>query len=100
MTTEENKRLLALSYIAADVKAENIELEQRVHQLTADYNEIVRQLNGKDKRKDEDSSKQTLCEMQQMRDHCDKLERMNEELERFSKAIYPIVKNLYIYMEK
>lgn len=100
MKTEENKRMLALSCIVADLKAENMELEQRVHQLVADYNEIVRQLNGKDKRKDEDSSKQTLCEMQQMRDHCDKLERMNEELERFSKAIYPIVKNLYIYMEK
>lgn len=50
MTTEENKRMLALSYIVADVKAENIELEQRVHQLMADYNEIARQLRGKEKR--------------------------------------------------
>ena len=100
MTTEENKRLLALSYIAADVKAENIELEQRVHQLLGDYNEVVRQLNGKEKRKDEDSSRQTLGEMQQMRDHCYKLERMNEELKRFSEAIYSIVKDLNIYMGK
>lgn len=33
MTTEENKRMLALSYIVADLKAENIEMTQRVHQL-------------------------------------------------------------------
>ena len=36
MTTEENKRMLALSYIVADLKAENIEMTQRVHQLTDD----------------------------------------------------------------
>jgi hypothetical protein len=66
MTTEENKRMLALSYIVADVKAENIELEQRVHQLMDDYNEIVRQLRGKEKRKDEDPSKQTLGDMLKM----------------------------------
>lgn len=100
MKTEEDKRLSALSYIIADVKAENIELEQRVHQLMADYNEIVRQLRGKEKRKDEDPSKQTLGEMQQMRDRCDKLERENGELERFAKAIHSFVKDLNIYMEK
>ena len=38
MKTEENKRMLALSYIVADLKAENIELAQRVHQLVDDYN--------------------------------------------------------------
>lgn len=82
MTTEENKRMLALSYIVADLKAENIELEQRVHQLMDDYNEVVRQLNGKEKRKDEDPAKQTLGEMLKMRDHCDKLEKDNEQLKR------------------
>lgn len=100
MKTEEDKRLSALSYIIADVKAENIELEQRVHKLTADYNEIVRQLLGKEKRKGEDNAKQTLGEMQQMRDRCDKLERENVELERFVKAIHSFVKYLNIYMEK
>lgn len=40
MTTEENKRMLALSYIIADLKAENIELVQRVHQLVDDYNNV------------------------------------------------------------
>lgn len=100
MKTEEYKRLSALSYIIADVKAENIELEQRVHKLTADYNEIVRQLLGKEKRKGEDNAKQTLGDMLKMRDRCDKLERENGELERFVKAIHSFVKDLNIYMEK
>lgn len=100
MTTEENKRMLALSYIAADVKAENIELEQRVHKLTADYNEMFRQLLGKEKRNGEDNAKQTLGEMQQMRDRWDKLERENGELERFAKAIHSFVKDKNIYMKK
>lgn len=82
MKTEEDKRLSALSYIIADVKAENIELEQRVHKLTADYNEIVRQLLGKEERKDEDNAKQMLGDMLKMRDHCDKLEKDNEQLKR------------------
>lgn len=82
MTTEENKRMLALSYIAADLKAENIEMTQRVHQLMDDYNEAVRQQHGLEMRKDENSSKQTLGEMMKMRDHCDELERKNGELER------------------
>lgn len=82
MKTEEDKRLSALSYIIADLKAENIEMTQRVHKLMADYNEIVRQLRGKEKRKDEDNAKQTLGDMLKMRDHCDKLEKDNEQLKR------------------
>ena len=82
MKTEENKRMLALSCILADMKAENIELAQRVQQLVDDYNDVVRQLRGIEKRKDEDSSQQTLREMMQMRDHCDKLEKDNEQLKR------------------
>lgn len=82
MTTEENKRMLALSYIAADLKAENIEMTQRVHQLMDDYNDAVRQQHGLEARKDENSSKQTLGEMMKMRDYCDELERKNGELEQ------------------
>ena len=82
MTTEENKRMLALSYIVADLKAENIELVESVHQLVDEYNEVVRQLHEQDKRKDEDPSKQTLGDMLKMRDHCDKLEKDNEQLKR------------------
>ena len=82
MTTEDNKRMEALAYIIADLKAENIEMTQRVHQLTDVYNEAVRQQHGMEARKDENSSKQTLDEMMKMRDHCDELERKNGELEQ------------------
>ncbi|MFW5611156.1 MAG: hypothetical protein ACOCNR_09335, partial [Prevotella pectinovora] len=82
MKTEENKRMLALSYVVADLKAENMELVERVHQLVGDYNDVVRQLNGKETRKDEDSAKLLLDNMQKMRDHCDKLEKDNEQLKR------------------
>ena len=82
MTTEENKRMLALSYMVADLKAENMELVERVHQLVDDYNDVARQLRGMEKRKDEDSSKQTPEDMQQLRDHCDILEKNIEQLKR------------------
>ena len=82
MKTEENKRMLALSYIVADLKAENIELAQRVHQLVDDYNDVVRQLNGKATHKDDDIEGLLLRDMQKMRDHCDKLEKDNEQLKR------------------
>lgn len=80
MKTEDNKRMEALAYIIADLKAENIEMTQRVHQLTEVYNEAVRQQHGLEERKEENSSKQTLDEMLKMRDHCDELERENGEL--------------------
>ena len=43
MKAEENKRMLALSYIVADLKAENMELEQRVQELVEKYNDVVKQ---------------------------------------------------------
>ena len=98
MKTEENKRMLALSYMVADLKAENIELAQRVQQLVDDYNEVVRQLNGKETHKDEDPAKLLLGNMQKIRDHCDMLERENKELERFAKAIHSFVKDKKLYM--
>ena len=100
MTAEENKRMLALSCIVADLKAENMELVERVQQLEDDYNEAARQLNGNEKHKDEGSAKLLLGNMQKMRDHCDKLEKENRELERFSKAIHSFMKDKKIYMEK
>ena len=98
MKTEENKRMLALSYIVADLKAENIELAQRVQQLVDGYNDVVRQLNGNEKRKGKDSSKPTIDEMQQMRDHCDHPESENNGLDRVVKAMreFVIDKNLYV----
>ena len=100
MKTEENKRMLALSYIVADLKAENIELAQRVQQLVDKNNDVVRQLNGKETHKDEDPAKQTLDELKQLRDHCDKLEKENRELKGFEKAIHSFVKDKKLYMEK
>ena len=100
MKAEENKRMLALSYIVADLKAENIELAQRVQQLVDDYNDVVRQLDGKGTHKDEDPAKLLLGNMQKMRDHCDKLEKENRELKGFAKAIHSFVKDKKLYMAK
>lgn len=100
MKTEENKRMLALSCIVADLKAENMELEQRVHQLMDDYNDVVRLLNGKETHKDEDPARLLLDNMQKMRDHCDMLEKENRELKGFAKAIHSFMKDKKIYMEK
>lgn len=82
MTTEENKRMLALSCIVADLKTENMELEQRVHQLMDEYNEVAHKLNGKETHKDEDPARLLLGNMQKMRDHCDMLEKNIEQLKR------------------
>ena len=82
MKTEENKRMLALSCIVADLKTENMELEQRLHQLEDDYADVFHQLNDKVLRKDESTSKHTQDEMQHLRDHCDKLEKNFEQLKR------------------
>ena len=109
MTTEENKRLLALSCIIADLKAENVEFEQRVHQLMDDYNEAVRQKNGLEKRKDEEQSKQmaevtfqihTLGDKQELENGVKKerLELENEGLKKYVGAIDSFLteKNLYM----
>ena len=82
MKEEENKRMLALSYMVADLKAENMELADRVQYLEEDYNKVVSLLHVMEKRKDEDPAKQTLGEMQHLRDHCDMLEKNIEELKR------------------
>lgn len=79
---------------------EALKKAERVYQLVDDYNDVVHQLNGKEKRKDEDPSKQTLGEMRQMRDLCDKLERENGELNRFAKAIHSFMKDKALYMRK
>ena len=95
-----NNRMETLAYIISDLKAENMELEQRVQQLADDYNDVVRQLNGKETRKDKDPAKLLLVNMQKMRDHCDELEKENRELERFAKDIHSFVKDKKLYMAK
>ena len=82
MKTEENKRMLALSCIVADLKTENMELVERVQQLVDKNNDVACKLNGNETHKDDDIEKLLLGNMQKMRDHCDKLEKDNEGLKR------------------
>ena len=82
MKEEENKRMLALSYMVADLKAENMELADRVQYLEDEYNKVVSLLHVMENRKDEDPAKNTLDEMKKLRDHCDMLEKNIEQLKR------------------
>ena len=100
MKTEENKRMLALSCIVADLKAENMELEHRLQQLAAEYSNVAIQLNDNKKRNGKESSKQTLVELRQMEEQCEHLERENRELKRFAKEIHTFVKYKNLYMKK
>ena len=81
-TTEENKRMLALSYMVADLKAENMELADRVQYLEDDYNKVVSLLHVMENSKDKDPANKTLDELKHLRDHCDMLEKNIEELKR------------------
>ena len=82
MKEEENKRMLALAYIVADLKAENMDLADRVQYLEEDYNKVVSLLHATENRKDKDPANQTLDELKQLRDHCDMLEKNIEQLKR------------------
>lgn len=93
-----NNRMETLAYIISDLKAENLELEQRVHQLMDEYNEVAKQLYGAEKRKEEDPTSQTLGEMRQMRDHCDKLEVKNSDLNKCLIAVSSFLKKHKLYM--
>ena len=100
MKTEENKRMLALSCIVADLKAENMELLKRMQNISAEFADVLCRLNEKEKRMNKCSSAQTLVELRQMQEQCDKLERENRELKRFEKAIHAFVKDKNLYMKK
>ena len=100
METKENKRMLALACTVADLKTENMYLAQRVQELVDEYNNVAHQLIGKKNRKDKDSSKPTIDEMQQMREHCDHPERMNNGLDRFVKAMHEFVIDTNLYVKK
>ena len=80
------------------MKTENMYLAQRVQELVDEYNNVAHQLIGKQKRKNKDSSKPEIDEMQQMREHCDHPESKNNGLDRFVKAMHEFVidKNLYM----
>lgn len=93
-----NNRMETLAYIISDLKAENLELEQRVHQLMDDYNGVAKQLHEAETRNEEAPVSQTLGEMRQMRDHCDKLEVENSDLKRCLKAVSSFLKDHKLYM--
>lgn len=79
---------------------ENVELGQRVHQLTDDYNEVVRQMREQEKRKDEDPVTPTSEEMSQMRNFCAKFEVENTQLKEYVKAVDSFIKDKELYMPK
>ena len=81
MKTEENKRIEALTYIIADLKAENMELEQRVHQLL-ELTTTHQLQHGMEK--------QTLGEMLKMRDHdCEhQKEELFKQIARFENSAF------------
>ena len=100
MKTEENKRMLALSCIVADLKAENMELLKRMQNISAEFADVLCRLNEKEKRMNECLSAQTLVELRQMQEQCDKLERENRELKFFAKAMHAFVKDKNLDMKK
>ena len=100
MKTGENKRMLALSCILADMKAENIELLKRMQNISAEFADVLCRLNEKEKRMNEGSSTQTLVKLRQTEEQCYKLERENQNLKRFEKAIHAFVKDKNLYMKK
>ena len=95
-----NNRMETLAYIISDLKAENMYLAQRVRDLVDEYNNVAHQLNSKKYSNDKDQSTQTLDEIQHLRDHCDKLEKENREMNGFAKAMRSFVKDKKLYMAK
>lgn len=69
-----NNRMAALASIIADLKAENIMMTERVHQLVDDYNDVARQLRGMEKR-EPDAKGYTLGELTEALDKCESLEK-------------------------
>ena len=100
MKTEENKRMLALSCIVADLKAENMELVRHMQNISSEFADVLCRLNEKEKRMNEGSSTQTLVELRQTEEQCYKLERENQNLKRCEKAIHAFVKDKNLYMKK
>ena len=88
----------ALIYRIGQMVKENVELEQRVHQLVEDHNEVARQLRGLEKRKDEDTAKHTLGEMLTTGELCEKLEKENSKLEKYAKVFNAFVQKNKLYI--
>ena len=100
MKTGENKRMLALSCILADMKAENIELLKRMQNISAEFADVLCRLNEKEKRMNEGSSTQTLVKLRQTEEQCYKLEGENKKLRFLAKGIHSFVKEKKLYIKK
>lgn len=70
MMTKNKGLYPALIQRLGEMVKENVELEQRVHQLMDDYNRVARKLRAKD----DAEGKDVMEQMRQMRELCDKLE--------------------------
>lgn len=81
MKTDENSRMAALAGIIADLKAENIELTQCVDLLTEKHNEVLRQLNDKEKHEPSVEGR-TPSELTEALDKCEVLEKDNKLLKQ------------------
>lgn len=95
-----NNRMETLAYIIADLKAENMELLQRMQNISAEFADVLCRLNEKEKRMNECSSTNALVELRQMQERCNKLERENRELKFFAKGIHSFVKEKNLYIKK
>ena len=100
MKTEENKRMLALSCIVADLKAENMKLLQHMQNISSEFADVLCRLNEKEKRMNEGSSTKNLVDLRQMQEQCDKLEGENKKLKFLAKGIHSFVKEKKLYIKK
>lgn len=100
MTTEENKRMLARSHNVGDSKPQRIKFMQRMQPLPDNHEEMVRRLEEKYKRIDEDPSTQTLRDMLNMREQRNRPRGRNRELWRIASVFCDFVKDKNIYMRK
>lgn len=90
----------ALIFRLVQMVKENVELKQCMRQLTEDLYEVTRQTQGQEKRKDEDPARQTLGQMRQMSDLCNKLEAENGQLKMYAEAVDSFIKDKKLYMPK
>lgn len=72
---------LGETIVIANLKAENIVLAHRVHQLTDDYNDVARQLRGKEKH-EPNTEGYTLGELTEALDKCEALKKDNKMLKQ------------------
>ena len=100
MNTKENKRMLARSHNVGDSKPHRIKFMQRMHPLPDNHEEMVRQLEEKYKRIDEDPFAQSLLGMSNMREQRNRLKGRNRELWRIASVFCDFVKDKNLYMKK